>query len=198
MQIILISDTKLVADGLTAMAERAGAGSVLVIDAAAPDPASRGGSAAALYREIGLDVTVTDPLTEPMPDLDGFDLLHLSGGNPFRLLAAAQEIGLKEMILERAAGAPFTLVGSSAGAMVLGRDISHARILMPDLGLTDSAGFGWIDGPVMPHMDMSGWRGDVIRAHVADNPDPDWVWLCENSFECRELFPEAELAPDEI
>ena len=197
MQIILISDTKLVADQLTDMAERIGACRALVVDAAAPDPASRGGSAAALYREIGLDVIVSDPLTELMPDLADFDILHFSGGNPFRLLMAAREINLKDMILERAAGTSFTLVGSSAGAMILGSDIGHARILMPDLGMNDTAGFGWIDGPVMPHMDMPGTRGDVIRAHVADNPASDWVLLCENSFECCAPGKKAELTPDE-
>lgn len=69
-------------------------------------------------------------------------MAFIGGGNPFRLLMAARRCELSDKVLDASL---LLVVGVSAGAMVMGTDIAHARILQPDLGIRDarpaSAGF---------------------------------------------------------
>ncbi len=191
LKFILISDTKRVRDELTHALTETGVAHALILDGAAPDPENRGGSAANLYLELGIPFSVCDPLTETLPDLSGFDAVHMSGGNPFRLMKGAVRTDLKARMTERSESGDLLVCGASAGAMVLGTDISHARILQPDLGMAN-AGFGWIDGQIMPHLDMNGKYGDIIRAHVGEHPDAPWVLLNETTFLAIPEIPEPQ------
>lgn len=183
MAVCLISDTKIVSQPLTDMMIANSVSRVLVIDSAGPDQDKRGGSAAALYSSIGLQVTTRDILNEELPDLGDFDAVHFSGGNPYRLMMGALKHDLQTKLEDRMLSSELLVIGCSAGAMVLGNRIDHAKILCPDLGLGTDRGFGWIDSRVMPHLDLSGRYGDRIRAHVAANPGESWLQLHEEDFE---------------
>lgn len=177
ISLLLISETRRVSWEISRHLMSTGCRSALVIDSAGVDRANRGGSAARLLGDLGIPFEVRDILREGLPDLGGFDAIHMSGGNPFRLLKAARLHDLQARIEAEAARREITVIGASAGAMVTGLDIGHARILAPDLGLTDASGFGWAPGRIMPHVDMEGRHGDVIRQHLDQNTADDWIRL---------------------
>lgn len=183
MTVCLISDTKSVSPLLVNLMIDRSISRILVVDTAGPDQAKRGGSAAALYRGEGHDVTVRDILTEGLPDLADFEAIHFSGGNPYRLMMGALKHDLQTKLEDRMLSGDFLVVGCSAGAMIIGRSIDHAKILCPDLGLGSDCGFGWMDSRIMPHLDLAGRYGDRIREHVAANPGENWLQLHEEDFE---------------
>lgn len=155
-------------------------GPVLIIDSA-DVRRPRAKAAGALHAKAGREWAVCDPLTEPLPDLSLFGALHLTGGDPFRLLRAVRACGLGEAIRDRAETGPFAVIGVSAGAMVLGNDVGHADILCSPGGLTDTTGLGFLRARVMPHMDKAGRVADLMRARVARAPMDEWILLKEGS-----------------
>lgn len=155
-------------------------GPVLIIDSAdVREPRAK--AAGALHSKAGRGWEVCDPLTEALPDLSRFGAVHLTGGDPFRLIRAVRACGLGEAIRERAAAGSFAVIGVSAGAMVLGSDIGHADILCSPGGLTDTAGLGFLRARVMPHMDKGGRVADLMRARVSRAPMDNWILLNEAS-----------------
>lgn len=201
MKIILLSEMSVVKDRVTAALGDLASGRVLIIDSAAPGVDTpekpRGGTAVAAYRDRGASVRVADYAETGPIDLSDYDVVHFTGGDPFRLLVACQSVGFAEAAAERAADGDFAVVGSSAGAMVMGRYVGHAAILCDPFGIESLDGFGWVDGLVMPHMDAEGRTGDVIRNHVHRNPGRDWVELNDHDVMVREidLSAEASLQP---
>lgn len=191
IRVVMFSDLRRVSDGLLS---EAGGGPVLIIDSAMPDR-HREGAAARLYGDNGVGFKVCDPLTETLPDLSDFTVVHLSGGNPFRLLRAARECGLEDALIRRSGRGTLRLMAGSAGAMILAEDVSHAAILAPDLGLSDKSGFGWIPGRVMPHIDKTGHRADVIREAVRAAPEHEWTLLKESDISIMDLTPRHEAGP---
>ena len=176
--------------------ERLGAlasGRVLVIDSASPSAGTpkkpRGGTAPATYARRGASIRILDFAETGPVDLSGVDVVHFTGGDPFRLLAACRAAGFEAAVAHRAQRGDFAVVGSSAGAMVMGRDLAHATILCDPAGLEDLSGFGWIDARVMPHLDAAGRSGDIIRAHVAANPCEDWLLLEDADVQVMEVEP---------
>lgn len=153
----------------------------LIIDSAMPER-NRGGGTLKLLVGGGHTVSVCDPTYHTLPDLSAFGSVHLTGGNPFRLLKAARGCGLQARLEERLADPDFTLIAGSAGAMVLGTDITHARTLCRDLGVQDDAGFGWLDGCVMPHIDKAGSQYDVLRTLVDAQSHKRWITVREADF----------------
>jgi peptidase E len=186
ISLLLVSETRRVSWEISRHLMASGCRSALVIDSAGVDQANRGGSAARLLGDLGIPFEVRDILREGLPDLGGFDAIHMSGGNPFRLLKAARLHDLQSRVEAEAARRDITVIGASAGAMVTGLDIGHARILAPDLGLADASGFGWAPGRIMPHVDMAGRHGDVIRQHLEASPAADWIRLRDDDILCME------------
>jgi hypothetical protein len=181
MHILLISEMSRTRDTVIDHLGWKASGSVLIVDSAgigAPGaPKARGGSAASAYRDMGAEVRVHDLLDEGPVSLDGVTVVHFTGGDPFRLLRACRATGFQSALETHAASHDLAVVGSSAGAMILGDEVGHAAILCRPVGLDGTRGFGWIEGRIMPHLDIPGARGDRIRAHVRDNPDEPWVLL---------------------
>ena len=178
----LFSDIRRVATKVASALATDGVRSVLIIDAASPVRKPRHGVFGKLCAERGCEVSVCDPLTEPLPDLAAFDAVYMPGGNPFRLLAAARKSGLRDALL-RVSVRPdgVCVLAASAGAMVLGTDLNHIRGLVPEAGLRDLTGFGWVPSRVMPHMDKRGPFYDVCRERVKTGVGP-WVLLNECDF----------------
>jgi RimJ/RimL family protein N-acetyltransferase/peptidase E len=125
----------------------------LLIPTASPDPAI----ADEVERELtaaGLDVTRR---ADPAPE--GFDVVAVSGGNPYTLLAAMRGFTLPPGVV---------YVGYSAGAIVAGPTLAPLRLTSPftppdDLDLT---GLGLCDVVVLPHDNRPG-RAERNAAAVA-------------------------------
>lgn len=91
--------------------------------------------------------------THPSGDLAAYDLVYLAGGNPYYLLqrvrATEADSVLEEMI---AAGRP--VIGSSAGALLLGRSLNVVPVFdmsVPDLGCRNPTALGLAPFTVLPH-----------------------------------------------
>lgn len=96
-------------------------------------------------------------------------LVVLPGGSPSRLLAALQDTGAADVLAALLADG-VTVVGSSAGAMVLG-----SWTVLPDRGGRDGVqvapGLGLVPGVlVVPHWSGDAARGDWLQAIDAQVP----------------------------
>jgi len=199
MQIILTSEFSNVRSKvIEALADRF-YGKILIIDSASIDPkgaensqAPRGGTAFSEYGRFARSVEIVDLLETGPVDLSEMDVIHFTGGDPFRLLRACLATGFQAAIEDRANDRPLSVVGSSAGAMVMGIDLAHAGILCSPRGLPHTSGFGWVDKLVMPHLDAKGPHGDAIRKHVLDNPDLNWLLLNDRDCDIRQVGPSFE------
>lgn len=105
------------------------------------------------HRVDFLDVQHEDP-----SPLQSCDVLYLNGGNPFFLLHWMRESGALQLIQSLDMGCQ-TLIGTSAGALVLAPTLSHLHELNRIVGydpmdagaLTDYTGAGIIDLNPLPH-----------------------------------------------
>lgn len=102
-------------------------------------------------------------------------LVVLPGGSPSRLLLALQTTGAGDALAELLAD-EVAIVGSSAGAMVLG-----SWTVLPDRGGSDGVqvapGLGLVpDLLVVPHWNGGGGRGDWLRA-IGDQVPADVIVL---------------------
>ena len=126
------------------------------------------------FRSVGAEDVVAAP--DVREDRDGAlaalasaDLLVLPGGSPSRLLAALQDSGADRVVADRlAAGA--LVMGSSAGAMVLG-----AWTVLPDRrgagGLQVVRGLDLVPGVlVIPHWSGRSSREDWLDAIESEVP----------------------------
>lgn len=106
---------------------------------------------------------------EELAELLQLDAIHLSGGNTFRFLHWLRVRGLFAKLQSYVAQGG-VLIGVSAGAILMTRDIRSAAIcgdtpypLPSDSTPSDSAGLGLVDCAILPHFDGS----DAQRAALA-------------------------------
>jgi dipeptidase E len=99
--------------------------------------------------------------------LDGYDVIAVSGGNPYHLLAEAQRTDFGARV--RASDAVY--VGYSAGAILAGPTLAPITLTspfpVPDMDLT---GLGLTDVLVLPHHNREG-RAERHAAAAAAFPD---------------------------
>jgi dipeptidase E len=90
------------------------------------------------------------------PTLEDIDVLLMLGGNEYRHMKWIREKGLMPSIRKFVENNGVYL-GRSAGAIIMGPDVDveHWSITPNDVGLEDTAGFGFVDFITVPHMD---WR----------------------------------------
>lgn len=106
--------------------------------------------------EMGFsDVSFLDIECEDPRSLLPSSAIYLMGGNPFHLL---NQIRLRkvDVLLKEALKENTILIGVSAGAMVLGRDIKIAEVFtssMNQKNIQDLTGLQLIDRPIFPHYD---------------------------------------------
>jgi cyanophycinase-like exopeptidase len=121
------------------------------------------------YRAVGADDVVAAPDVREDPEgalaaLRRARLLVLPGGSPARLLEALTGTAVGAVVADLLADGG-TVMGSSAGAMVLG-----AWTVLPERGPRVVPGLGLVPGVlVVPH--WSGPRGDWLQAVDAAVPD---------------------------
>lgn len=85
--------------------------------------------------------------------LRDFDAVFINGGNPFYLLHHLDESGARQVLCELAEK-QVAIVGSSAGAMVLGPDLSVAAWFTPEmntLGMTNLSALNLVPVTLYPH-----------------------------------------------
>ncbi len=91
------------------------------------------------------------------------DAIHLSGGNAFRFLHWLRARGLFSE-LQKYIARGGVLIGVSAGAILMTRDIRSAAICgdAPYPALGDNAGLALVDFAVLPHFDDSDAQRDAL------------------------------------
>ena len=198
MRVILLSEMSRVHQHVIDTLPDLRKGRVVIIDSASgkPKPGDvRGGTAVKAYTEAGAQVEVLDLLEDGAVDISDATVVHFTGGDPFRLLKAIRQTDFDKAMETRMADETFAVVGSSAGAMVLGRDIAHAGILCDASQVADTTGLGWVVDLVMPHLDAKGAAADKIRSFVDAHPDWDWLLMNDSDVEVREVVAVAEAEP---
>ena len=163
--------------GLAALLTGAGRRAVLVTTAANPlgEPGIPDEVEAEL-RAAGLDVARLDLDDEPADAVAVADVVAVSGGDPFHLLAAARRTDFGAAVRSALARGG-VYVGFSAGAMVAGPTLAPLAVtspFTPPAGV-DLTGLGLTSVLVLPHHDRPG------RA--------------ERHAEARRRFPELDLRP---
>lgn len=125
---------------------------------------------------FGFDVRILD-LADAGADIHssvaGTDLLFLAGGNTFVLLDHLRRTGF-DVIAADLVRNGVLYVGSSAGTLVAGPEISPAALVdSPDAapGLRSTLGMALVDHIVMPHADNAEYRDSVARI-VAEYSGP--------------------------
>lgn len=85
--------------------------------------------------------------------LSEIDMIYISGGNTFAMMAKIRRSGLAQPMIEALSrGAVY--IGGSAGAHVVTRDMAHVRAFDENTaGLADFRGLGLFDGRLICHAD---------------------------------------------
>lgn len=100
------------------------------------------------------DYTITGKTPRQLRrDLGSCDIIHVNGGSTFYLLLQAQRSGFVKFIREFIAGGG-NYIGSSAGSIIAGPDISISRRLERKpfrRKLAGCEGFGLVDFVTLPH-----------------------------------------------
>ncbi len=119
-------------------------------------------------------------------ELAAFDLVYLAGGNPYYLLQRVRETGA-DSVLEDMVAAGRPVIGSSAGALLLGRSLNVVPVFdtsVPDLGCRNPTALGLVPFTALPHTNR--WK-----ARFADYADR----LAVARVRCRSEI--VEIADDE-
>jgi dipeptidase E len=119
---------------------------------------------------VGLVVTVAD-LTAPgvTAGLAGFDLAWTRGGNVFVLRRALADAGADLELRRLIEGDAIVYGGYSAGACVLGPDLSALAAVDDLTEVKDpiTVGLGLLDRPFVPHVDSPGHPETVACDEIA-------------------------------
>lgn len=106
---------------------------------------------------------------QPCADLAAFDLVYLAGGNPYYLLQRVRDTGA-DAVIEEMLEARRPIIGSSAGALLLGRSLNAVPIFdtsVPDLGCKDTDALRLVPFTVLPHTNRWKARFADYAARVA-------------------------------
>ncbi len=106
------------------------------------------------FKQEGFQVDILDLDDDSEQDLRPYDLIEFVGGNPFYLLKQMKQLPLREILHQLAIADNALLIGWSAGALVMQRNLHLVAQLTPDMndvGLSDLEGFGLTEVDIMPH-----------------------------------------------
>lgn len=107
--------------------------------------------------------------------LEGARGIVLMGGNTFSLMEAIEDIGFDAAVRRRGAAGDFHVVGESAGAVVMGRTITHVAQMDDPTAASRriETGLGWVDARVLPHRNCPDYGfGEAVEQVLASDPDP--------------------------
>ena len=124
---------------------------------------------------LGLEqVDFLDVEFEDASDLLHYDVVYIVGGHPFHLMHHLARSGAAGILHEIRADGRALIIGSSAGAVVLGPDLRIVAAFDPDLadGYENIAGVGLLPFTILPHVNR--WEErvpdlkDKLNAFAAD------------------------------
>jgi peptidase E len=98
----------------------------------------------------------------PAAELAQFDFVYLASGNPFYLLKRVRETEA-DLVLEEMAAAGRPIIGSGAGAMLLGRSIGLVRFFdstVANLGWKEHAALDLVPFAALPYANR--WRARFV------------------------------------
>ena len=128
----------------------------------------------------GFAVEVCDLAKETPEDLaarlEGARGIVLMGGNTFTLMESLDDIGFDEIGRARAEKGPFHVVGESAGAVVMGTQITHVASIDDPMAASRvvEAGLGWIDARVLPHRNCPHYGfGEAVEGLLQSDVNPE-------------------------
>lgn len=132
------------------------------------------------FEDRGFNVQVCD-LAKETPEglaarLEGARGIVLMGGNTFTLMEALEDVGFDKVIRSRSEKGPFHVVGESAGAVVMGRDITHVADMDDPMAANRAveAGLGWIDARVLPHRNCPDYGfGEAVERLLQSDANPE-------------------------
>lgn len=121
------------------------------------------------------DYTITGKKeSEIRNDLKDFDFVFVLGGNTFYLLEKSQESGFINVVRELVLNKEKIYIGSSAGSVIAGPDISGASIV-DDNSLTpnlkDYKGFGLVDFVVFSHWGNEKFKESYLNQRLDHSYD---------------------------
>lgn len=117
------------------------------------------------------DYTITGKNIETITrDLQGIDVLYVTGGNEFYFKDQANQTGFSKYLTDYVtSGKPY--ISSSAGSIAVAQDMSALLNLSDTTSLSqpvDTTGFGFVNFTILPHWGSQDFRSD---------------WLGDKSFE---------------
>lgn len=93
---------------------------------------------------------------EPNINLKQYNIIFISGDNPFILLTKMSESGLDYILKSMAVNDNITIVGASAGTAILGEHIEHINFIDPqsnNVNLIDFKALAISKATIFPHYD---------------------------------------------
>jgi dipeptidase E len=157
---------------LAAIAGARGRRALLIPDAADPlgdprIPAEVGQELQGAGFEVARLVLAASTAQQVRSSVTAADVVAVSGGDPFHVLAVAQRVALGDA-LGQALETGTVYIGYSAGAMLAGptlEPLSMTSPFKPPPGL-DLTGLGLVDALVLPHDDHPGRHGRHVDAQA--------------------------------
>lgn len=131
--------------------------------------------------EHGCRVEVVDIRGKSRAELESqLESVHgcvLLGGNTYVLMHAIRETEFARLLEDRASrgGEPFLVIGESAGALVMGESIAHAKFVDDPQAAPEviEEGIGWVGSRVLPHVGCEKYGlGEKVEAILAADNDP--------------------------
>jgi len=108
------------------------------------------------------DYTISNKTKQQLEsDLNGFDVIYVSGGNTFYLLQQSQLTGFIEVVRDLVINQGKIYIGTSAGSIITGPDISptlHLDFVAMAPKLQGFVGYGFVNFCVFPH-----WGSEHFR-----------------------------------
>ena len=101
-------------------------------------------------------------------ELRNFELIYISGGNPYYLLQAMNQVPAIKEIFQQILQRSGVIIGVSAGALVLGPDIELVHLFTPQMNewLTDFSALHLTNQYIFPHYDRSDLFGAEIESRI--------------------------------
>lgn len=132
-------------------------------------------NAAQFLRNHGIRLEMLDLLKTPL-DLSDVQMCIFPGGNPFRLLSQLRSANALTPLTGFLAKPHTLLIGISAGAMVLGKDLGIAKLLTPDRDAGEGSSIealNIIPKAIFPHYDR------YVKGDFKDRANDIAKWVQE-------------------
>ena len=124
-----------------------------------------------IYQGMNIDdVVFVDIETEPNFDFSNIDVVHICGGNTFKLLHFAR-IAKLDLSIKSLLSKGGVCIGVSAGSLILGPSVKIASEVRPDvneINETNYTGLGLTDCIIFPHYEESDEK-EILNFETKNN-----------------------------